>query len=317
MLDDEDDDRTHILAAHAALVAEGTLEPLSTDPAETRLWLDCELASLVENRFFETVDPLTMTSVTRARWEPSATSDEPLSSPHGHDWYRIPYWIREGGERAGTLGLATSYMGIGMVTVSSLYVLPALRGRGVAGGALRRAQAAVRAHGGRCLRVPAYWSWQPAVRFYLGLGMWVGNWKHSLVFAWHQHLPAHRCEIGASRATFGVDRGGRTEPLIVAEREGDRLGWTELPRFAALREEEPQVFHLGRSTFALQLAVHGFPLIRSPEAWERRHDSSDAGDPEGLAYKIEVFEAWDRRSGFALRTPRIPGIAYREWEDID
>src|SRR5277367_1834871 len=99
---DDDDDRANILAAHAALVAEGTLEPLSKDAAETRLWLDCELASLVESRFFEAVDPLTMSSVTRARWEPRATSDEPLSSPHGHDWYRLAYWIREGGERVGT-----------------------------------------------------------------------------------------------------------------------------------------------------------------------------------------------------------------------
>jgi len=319
MLDDDEDhdDRAHIRAAHAALVAEGALEPLSRDEAETRRWLDCELASLVENRFFEPIDPLAMTSATRSRWEPTATSDEPLSSPHGQDWYRIPYWIKDRGERVGTMGLATTYMGIGMVTVSSLYVLPKRRGRGLAGGALGRAQAAVRAHGGRCLRVPAYWSWQPAVRFYLGLGMWVGNWKHSLVFAWHEQLPAHRVEVEDDRATFGVDRGGRVEPLIVAARDGARLDWTELPRFAELRDEEPQVYHLARSTFALQLAVNGFPLVRSAEAWERRHDSADAGQPEGLAYKIELFEAWDRRSGFTLRTPRIPGLAYREWEDID
>ncbi len=196
-------------------------------------------------------------------------------------------------------------------------MLPHLRGRGVAGGALRRAQAEVRAHGGRCLRVPAYWSWQPAVRYYLGLGLWVGNWKHSLVFAWHEHLPAHRIEVSGDTATFGVVREGRVEPLLVARREGATLGWSELPRFEALREEQPQVYHLARSTFALQLAVRGFPLVRSPEAWERRHDSADAGEPEGLAYKIELFEAWDRRSGFTVRTPRIPGIAYREWEDID
>src|SRR5277367_511110 len=195
---DDDDDRANILAAHAALVAEGTLEPLSRNAAETRLWLDCELASLVENRFFEALDPLTLTAEGRARWEPCATSDEPLSSPHGHDWYRIPYWIRDRGERAGTIALATSYMGAKLVTVSSLYVLPSHRRCGVATRALRRAQAVVHAHANpraghahsqtrtpgltvypppalrpagpgsapypapAGLRVPAYWTWQSA-----------------------------------------------------------------------------------------------------------------------------------------------------------
>jgi hypothetical protein len=30
-----------------------------------------------------------------------------------------------------------------------------------------------------------------------------------------------------------------------------------------------------------------------------------------LAYKIELFEAEDRKSGYDVRTPRIPGLAYR------
>ena len=59
------------------------------------------------------------------------------------------------------------------------------------------------------------------------------------------------------------------------------------------------------------------PLIRSPEAWKQRHASSDAGHPEDLAYKIEVFEACDRRSGYEVRAPRIPGLAYREDHDLD
>jgi hypothetical protein len=29
-----------------------------------------------------------------------------------------------------------------------------------------------------------------------------------------------------------------------------------------------------------------------------------------LAYKIGVFEALDRRNGFDVRTPRIPGLPY-------
>ena len=60
-----------------------------------------------------------------------------------------------------------------------------------------------------------------------------------------------------------------------------------------------------------------WPLTRSAQLWEERYASSDCGDPEGLAYKIEVFEAVDRRYGFEVHTPRIPGLAYRDYDDID
>ena len=52
-------------------------------------------------------------------------------------------------------------------------------------------------------------------------------------------------------------------------------------------------------------------------AWAERRKSSDVGQPEGLAYKIEVFEAVARRDGWMVGTPRIPGIAYRDLDDID
>jgi hypothetical protein len=65
------------------------------------------------------------------------------------------------------------------------------------------------------------------------------------------------------------------------------------------------------------LAVRGWPLIRSEEAWAQRHNWSDSGEPEGLAYKIEIFEAIDRRHGFTVRTPRIPGSRYRDLDAID
>jgi hypothetical protein len=34
------------------------------------------------------------------------------------------------------------------------------------------------------------------------------------------------------------------------------------------------------------------------------------GMPEGLAYKIAVFEAVDRERGYDVRCPRIPGLDY-------
>jgi GNAT superfamily N-acetyltransferase len=253
-----------------------------------------------------------MTAEDRARWEPRATSGEPLSSPHGHEWYRVPFWMLDSGERAGTIALATSLMGPQLVTVSSLYTLPGRRRRGVARHVLARAQAAVVAAGCRGLRVPAYWSWQSAVRFYLGLGMWIANWKHAVVFCQEHDLPEHRIVVGENEARFSIVKDGAEVPLIEARRKGDRLGWTELH---PLRQDDV-LFHAGE-TFAVALATNGYPLIRSDPAWEARFRSADGGDPEGLAYKIAGWEAWDLKSGFVVRTPRIPGLRYDEPEDAE
>src|SRR5204862_5714570 len=44
--------------------------------------------------------------------------------------------------------------------------------------------------------------------------------------------------------------------------------------------------------------------------WAERYDWCDMGMPEGLAYKIAVFEAVDREHGYEVRTPRIPELDY-------
>jgi hypothetical protein len=87
--------------------------------------------------------------------------------------------------------------------------------------------------------------------------------------------------------------------------------WTELPTYAAMRESSWWVYHHAPATFALNLALAGWPLIRSEELWERRLDWSDMGQPEGLALKIAIFEAIDRAEHYDVRTPRIPGLDYR------
>ncbi|KYF78966.1 hypothetical protein BE11_13240 [Sorangium cellulosum] len=169
------------------------------------------------------------------------------------------------------------------------------------------------------MRTP--WTWQRAVRFYLGLRMWVAGWAHALDFTWRRGLPAHDIEIGDGEATFGVVVDGRTEHLIRASREGDRLGWVESPRMEAYRVERSDVASLGPGTFAVALATRGFPLLRSltrPEdGWRARHGPPCAGEPEGLARAIERFEAVERSFGFDVRTPRIPGVLYRAYDDID
>lgn len=312
------DEQQRILDAHAGIVAEGLLAPVSDARSEARLWLDCELASFVENRFFEVLDPRRFDAATRAHWKPRALCDgEYLADPHRLDKYQRAYWIIENGERAGTIALDLGLMGTGFVTVASLYLFPTHRGRGIASRVLRRARDAVCAHGSRGLRVPTWWSWQHPVRFYLKLGMWVSNWKHSLVFRYVKELPEHRIDADEREARFSILRDGVAEPLIIAARDGGRLQWTELPAFQEHRRGRTGFVHEATATFALGLAVRGFPLIRSDAAWDNRHYHADGGEVEGLAYKIEIFEAIDRRYGFELRTPRIPGIQYRDYDDID
>ena len=46
------------------------------------------------------------------------------------------------------------------------------------------------------------------------------------------------------------------------------------------------------------------------------HGWGDAGLPEGLAYKITIFEAYARHLGLLVDTPRIPGLVYPGWQDL-
>jgi len=234
---------------------------------------------------------------------------EPLASPHGG--YRRPFWLLADGRRAGTLAIGTMISGFDLISLSSLYVEPALRGRGLARQALEAVFRAAVASGAGGMRLDASWTWQPSVRFYARIGMWVWMWKHNLVFTWQQGLPPYRVEIGESEARFLIRRDEEWCTAITARHLGDRLGWEQ----EAL-DPPDEAYHCAPGTFALHLALAGWPLIRSEETWERRHHWCDAGQPEGLAYKIEIFEAVDRQRGFDVRTPRIPGIQYRDLDEI-
>ena len=68
-----------------------------------------------------------------------------------------------------------------------------------------------------------------------------------------------------------------------------------------------------RSTFAVGLAVHGWPLLRAGDDVDEVA-GSDIGGPDVLARKIAIFELLDRRSGFDVRAPRIPGLPYEAIE---
>src|SRR4029077_14554239 len=102
----------------------------------------------------------------------------------------------------GPRGIGRMCWGGGLVLPSSLYVAPAERRRNLARRALEAVFRAVTAHGAGGIWLDTYWTWQPAVRFYARIGMWVWMWKHNLVFTWQEDLPPYRVEIEGSDARF-------------------------------------------------------------------------------------------------------------------
>jgi len=205
------------------------------------------------------------------------------------------------------------YSGMALISISSLYVDPADRRRNIARRALEAVYRASLANGGGGIRLDTHWTWQPSVRFYARIGMWIWMWKRDLVFTWQPELPPYRVEIEGSEARFLIHQEDRWRAVVTARNLGERLGWEP----DGLDSLPIELTHTIPGTFALHLALAGWPLIRTEEDWEHRHHWCDAGDPEGLAYKIEIFEAVYRQRGFEIRTPRLPGLQYRELDEID
>jgi ribosomal protein S18 acetylase RimI-like enzyme len=283
------------------------------DEEETKNWNLRELASLAEGQFHEQLDVTRLSDDERLTHERRVSYDgRPLASPH--NGYSHPFWLLADSRRVGTIAVGTMISGLDLISISSLYVDPADRRRNIARRALEAVVNTAIANGAGGIRLDTNWSWQPSVRFYARIGMWVWMWKHNLVFSWQEMMPSYRVEIGESEARFLIQQDGQWRSAVTARHLGTLLGWEEAGELESLAGE---VSHCIPGTFALHLALAGWPLIRSEENWERRHHWSDAGEPEGLAYKIEIFEAVDRQRGFDIRTPRIPGILYRDLDEID
>jgi ribosomal protein S18 acetylase RimI-like enzyme len=293
------------------LIAQAVIEPLSTDDGDSKDWNLRELASLVEGHFNVQLDVARLSDMERLAYERRSTyNGEPLASPN--DGYRRPFWLLDDGQRVGTIAIATMISGLDLISISSLYIDPAARRRKIANRALEAVYRAAIENGAGGIRLDSNWTWQPSVRFYARIGMWVWMWKHNLVFTWQPGLPAYRVEIEETEARFLIRQGDRWHTAVTARNLGDRLGWEQ----GDLENQPIEMVHCVPGTFALHLALAGWPLIRSEETWERRYDWSDAGEPEGLAYKIEIFEAVAREDGLEVRSPRIPGIQYRDLEEI-
>lgn len=295
---------------HREIVERGITRPLVLGGADEARWADCDLASLAENRLGEVADPFALDDARRKDWRRRATIDD-CSPPSERDSDAC-FWLCEAGERVGTVALASSLLGTTLLRLSSLYVFPSHRGRGVGARALARLFEVLEPRG-LGLRLETSWTWQRAVRFYLRAGFWLQFWRHDLAFRWYPERPAPILHADGPRATLSVELGGQRVELMRAER---------LPVGLVLREghvlHDERIRELAgdaESTFSLWLALDGWPLNR-PGPGRERARQSDAGAPEGLAERIVVWEAWDRKHGWRIDAPRIPGLDYRSWDAL-
>jgi GNAT superfamily N-acetyltransferase len=300
--------------AHDAFVLGGLVEPVARDGVDDRRWLDCELGSLAENRLDDHADPLDVDPARRARWRALATEDW-RDSLDARDGYEVPYWLLEGGRRVGTVALSTTAYGAADLRVGSFYVFRSRRGMGTGRRALDRLRAVV-ATLGIGLRLDTCWSWQRTVRFYLRAGLWVHMWKRDLTLRWDARCPPYALAVGPLDATLTVARDGADVVLARAHRRGDELRLDEPSRELLADRSLGEAPWDAVPTLSLGLALEAWPLVRSRELWEQvRH--ADGGPPESLAYKIALWEAWDRHHGWRVETPKIPGLEYPTWEDLN
>lgn len=306
---EEDEERCErAFAATCRALAEAGLARRVESADDARWFVAAGVASVVEHRFGETLDAERLEGDALTGWIARATA-------RGESWgdpreRRGALIVRQGARKIGTIEL--EWLSISrLVWVSNLYVVPDARGHGIASALLDRVHAALAPAGAFGLAPSTHWSWPRAVRFYLRHGATLRSWKHALAFVWRRPGERWWMELDGDRArfTFESEHGDALEWR--ASREDGWLRWDAPPR-----ARDHDAHGRAEQTFALALATHGWPLARSPETLERRWTWSDGGMPEGLAAKIEIWEAWDRDHGFRVDTPRIPRLAYRDYRTI-
>lgn len=291
------------LRVHERLAARPELCPVAF--GEGRRFALWDLASLAEGALGQCVDPDSLTVAGEKRWRLRLGS---AGREHARsDNFRKRYWICLPDSRhgpVGTIAVDTWPMGAGALRVTSLYVHPVARRKGIASAVLDAVYAACLAEGLHGFRLDTYWTWQQTLRYYLGRGLWVTSWKHALGLARLSYLPRFEVRQSADELTFlATDSVGAMAPLLVAGSAGGRLYLRETEQYRRMADERDAVRLYARSTLALHLATRGRPLVRGEEERARAHWSGDIGEPEGLAYKIGVFEEMAREDGWRVESP--------------
>jgi len=296
------------------------LTPLERQhPRLCRIWQACELSIYVEYRLGKILNPRTMTETDIQQLQQQAlTEHEHLSDPSQPN-YSTPFWISDNDKTVGTIKLGALPSGARpTLYIWSLYLFPEYRRQGIARRLLNNLYELAIAHNFLSLRVKTEWTYQAAVQFYLDIGFWLTAWKHNLSFEQYYRLFNYRFEMQNDIAHFFVNPPDSDEYQLCysAYRNDDYLVFEEHSLAKTLEKEKLIIAHDAICTFSLYLALNGFPLIRSQEEWEERVCYSDGGMPEGLAYKIEIWEAYERKHGFLVNTPKMPRLQYREWDEI-
>ncbi len=296
-------DETRAAEVELALLRAGRVEVVDpTSQRETDAWTACDLASMVEGCFRHTLDPWTLSDGERQHWLDRLGDSYEVPDPALDRAFLRYLWLLDEGERVGTMALPLSAIGRIDLPLWSLYVHPVRRRRGIAAAALKATHDAARTARLRSIHIETHWIWQRSVRFYLGQRMWVEGWKRALSFVWPPDLPRYDVMEDETRIVLTVHDG---EPWLSATRDGDRL---VLDENGALSSRYGWIY--AHATMATLLATRGWPLIRLAEDWANRNRSVDVGRTEGLALKIQIFEALAHEWGWEVETPRIPGLTY-------
>lgn len=294
---EEHDARERALArAHRALIATGDLVPSKLRGPEARLWADCDLASLAENRLSRIVDPRSLEAGVRERLAEAV--GQRLPGPGERRSVRC-YWIERDGVRVGTFALSRSCLGI-FAYAYSVYLLPPYRGGGIMSGTLRSVHGELERRG-LGLRIETGWTWRRAVPFYLRTGFWLHLWKQDLEFVRRPNVPPPVIVVDERDARVSV--ASRDGPVVLARarRTADRL--VDHGEAPGLSEDLGHLSWDARTTLSLAIALRGWPLIRSEAHWQTNR-FSDAVHPEALAMRIGIWEeeaaARGWRSGTAV-----------------
>jgi GNAT superfamily N-acetyltransferase len=310
MRDPNEEGWQRLAAVEAEAIAEGWIVPVGADAEERRLWRARDLASLIEGCFHRRVEPEELDDHAAQPWIERLRGSFVVPRLDAPDVPLEPerrYWLLDRGQRVGTLGLCVSSFRGRWLFVRSLYVSPRARGRGIAGDRLEALAGIASRHDLVGLRLATSWTWQKSLRFYLSRDFWVYMWKHDIQLVLEPASPRWRFTVDGDAAHFDLVQGHAPRRLWTARRDDALL-------VLEPRHEEGsvdfEIEHRALATFAMLLALEGWPLVRSEDHWARRYHWSDVGEPEGLAYKIGVFERVARDHGFVVDTVGISGLEH-------
>ncbi|MFI6942037.1 GNAT family N-acetyltransferase [Streptomyces sp. NPDC050418] len=290
---------------HERLAVEAGFRPVLL--GEGRQFALHDLASLTEGALGEFVDPWSLT-VTRERELRLRLGERGRESRHD-EWFSTRYWLVDkglSGRPVGTVAVDRHPSGGNALRISSLYVHPVARRRGLADAALNTVYGACLAEGLSGVRLDTHWTWQASVAYYLRRGLWVTSWKRALGLARLAYLPRYEVQEAGDELVFAVaGTDGAMVPMLAARTGGvgDGGPWLtmrETAQYADLQSEIPRgVMPLyARATLALHLAVRGWPLVPKELAGKELTWSGDIGGPASLAYMIGVFEKEARSNGW-------------------